>query len=140
MGQHTSPLVELSLTALLAHSHAPLLVATFALGVLLAGGDHQLSPALTNSPRACLAPLCIRMPSSVLQYCILQPRASRAARCLRTSLVVPTDQQERERGRGRKRVETSTLGSKHNDTSMDPNIHFDQNLGEPLVIMKNTND
>ena len=28
--------------------------------------------------------------------------------------------------------ETCTLGSKPIDTPMDPNIHFDQNLGEPL--------
>ena len=29
--------------------------------------------------------------------------------------------------------ETGTLGSKPIDTLMDPNIHFDQNLGEPLT-------
>jgi len=29
--------------------------------------------------------------------------------------------------------ETSTLGSKPIDSPMDPNIRFDQNLGEPLA-------
>ena len=32
--------------------------------------------------------------------------------------------------------ETSTLGSKHIDTPMDPNICFDQNLREPLAYLR----